>query len=356
MNLNFDIRWICGGNEKREIEPVFFELLKAIRETGSLRSAAEKTGISYRHAWGLIRYWTTAISKPVVILEKGRGATLSTIGEKLLWAEQLVKTRAAPILNEITVELDRELGVILHQQKTTPPLRINASHGLAIAELQALCARSKLFKTDFHYRGSLESLRELANSRCEIAGFHFPIGDISTNLAPLYLQWLSDDKHFLLHVSTRQQGLMIQKNNPRKIKNLRSLTKRSVRFVNRQPESGTRTIFDELLKNENISNSEISGYHDEEFTHIAVAAMIASGAANAGFGIEAAASKFGLDFIPVITESYLLAIDRRIPESIVRELKKILKSGKFKNRVNSLPGYDVKFAGKDMTFEEVFGN
>ena len=354
MKLNFDIRWIYNGREIREIEPVFFELLKAIRETGSLRSAAEKTEISYRHAWGIIRYWTTAFSKPIVILEKGRGATLSVIGEKLLWAERLVKSRASPILNEITAELDRELSVILQQQKRIHSIRINASHGLAIAELLALCADSKTIDTDFHFKGSLESLRELANSRCEIAGFHFPISDISANLAPLYLQWLSEEKHLLINVSTRQQGLMIQKNNPHKIKNLRSLTRRSVRFVNRQPESGTRTIFDELLKNENINKTEINGYKDEEFTHIAVAALVASGAANAGFGIKAAASRFGLDFIPIIKESYLLAIDQRTPESIIKELKKILISRKFKSRVNLLPGYDVKSSGKLVAFEEIF--
>ncbi len=357
MNIKFDIRWICHGKETREIEPVFFELLKAIRETGSLRSAAMQINISYRHAWGMVRYWTSVISKPIVILEKGRGATLSPVGEKLLWAEQLVKSRATPILNDITTELDRELSVILqHQQKSKPVVRINASHGLAIAELQSLYSESSAFNVDFHFKGSLESLRELANSRCEIAGFHFPVSEISEKLAPLYLQWLSEDKHLLLHVSTRQQGLMIQKNNPHKIRNLQSLAKRSVRFVNRQPESGTRTIFDELLKKENIDKSGINGYQDEEFTHIAVAALVASGAANAGFGIKAAAAKFNLEFIPIITESYLLAIDRKTPGSIINELIKILKSRRFKSRVNTLPGYDVKKAGEEITFDEVFGN
>jgi len=147
---------------------------------------------------------------------------------------------------------------------------------------------------------------------------------------------------------------MTAKNNPHKISNLNSLSRRSVRFVNRQPESGTRTIFDELLKQEGLSKSSISGYLDEEFTHIAVAAMVASGAVDAGFGIKAAANKFGLNFIPVVTETYVLAIDRQIPMAIITELKRILKSRKFKTRVNTMPGYNVKQAGEELTFAKLF--
>ena len=110
---------------------------------------------------------------------------------------------------------------------------------------------------------------------------------------------------------------MTTRKNPRKINNLKSLTKRSVKFVNRQPESGTRTIFDELLKREGINKSSINGYHNVEFTHIAVAALVASGAADAGFGIKAAASKFGLHFIPIVSETYVLAIERNIPDQVI---------------------------------------
>lgn len=354
MKFGLDIRWKFLGRDVQEIDPVLFTLLKAIQTTGSLRSAAIENGISYRHAWGLIRTWTARISKPIVTFEKGRGAKLTDIGEKLLWAEQLILSRLSPELDNLSEELNRELNSLVNLQKKPVNLCINASHGLAIAELQAICAESTVFDIDFHYRGSLESLRELANARCDVAGFHFPAGNISQELAPLYLQWLSEDKHLLLHISTRQQGLMTKIKNPHRITDLKGLTRRSVKFVNRQPESGTRTIFDALLKREGISKSAINGYHNEEFTHVAVAAMVASGAADAGFGIKAAASKFGLNFIPVISETYVFAIDRSIADNVVAELKNILKSRKFRQRVNKLPGYDIKLAGEEIRFEELF--
>jgi len=342
------------GSDAEEVDPVFFALLKAIRTTGSLRSAAENTNISYRHAWGLIQRWSNRISKPVVTLEKGRGAKLTAIGEKLLWSEQLIISRLSPELQNLSKELNRELNALIDVKSKPEKIRINASHGLAVAQLQSLCAESAVFEMDFHFRGSLESLRELANSRCDIAGFHFPAGEISQELAPLYLQWLSEDKHMLLHISTRQQGLMTKMKNPHRVTDLKSLTRRSVKFVNRQPESGTRTIFDALLKREGISKSAINGYYNEEFTHVAVAAMVASGAADAGFGIKAAASKFDLNFIPVISETYVFAIDRSIADNVIVELKNILKSRKFRQRVNKLPGYDIKLAGEEIWFEELF--
>jgi len=115
---------------------------------------------------------------------------------------------------------------------------------------------------------------------------------------------------------------MTQANNPRHISELRDIGRRALRFVNRQKDSGTRIIFEELLKQASIDKRNIRGYHEEEFTHVAVAAMLASGAADAGFGIKAAASKFGLHFIPILEESYVLAIDRRIADIYVAELKK----------------------------------
>jgi molybdate transport repressor ModE-like protein len=354
MKLKLAVQWKFLGHGTENIEPELFILLRAIRENGSLRAAAEVTDISYRHAWGLIRHWSDRISKPMVTLEKGRGAKLTAIGEKLLWAEQLINSQLSPELNKLSEVFNKEFNTLVNVRKKPDKLRINASHDLSITHLQTLCAQSGIFEIDFHFRGSLESLRELANSRCDIAGFHFPIGNISSILAPYYQQWLNADKHLLLHVFTRQQGLMTNKKNPHKISSLQSLSKRSVRFVNRQPESGTRTILDALLQQEGISKTDIKGYQDEEFTHVAVAAMVASGAVDAGFGIKAAAGKFGLHFIPLVSETYVLAIDQQTPKQVITELKKILKSRQFKTRVNTMPGYNVKQAGEELAFAKLF--
>ena len=354
MKIQLAIRWCYKEHNDEEIDPKLFTLLRLIREQGSLRSAAGSAGLSYRHAWGLIRHWTTCISRPIVHLERGRGARLTEIGEKLLWAEQMINNRLASGLDEITRELNIELDQLVSKKTSLKKIRIEASHGLAIAEFQNICSESGAIELDFHFRGSLESLRELSSSRCDIAGFHFPHGEIGSRLAPYYLQWLNPEKHMLIHVATREQGLITQPNNPHKINGIESLTRRSVRFVNRQPESGTRTIFDELLRQNNINKSEINGYKDEEFTHLAVAAMIASGKVDTGFGIKAAASKFNLNFIPVIHETYAMAVSRTIPVKLISEVQKLLACRKFRNKAGALPGYNVKNAGKEIMFDDLF--
>jgi molybdate-binding protein len=53
-----------------------------------------------------------------------------------------------------------------------------------------------------------------------------------------------------------------------------------------------------------------AGFDSAEFTHAAVAAYVASGMADVSFGVETAARRFDLDFIPVCRERYFLACDK----------------------------------------------
>jgi putative molybdopterin biosynthesis protein len=352
--MNLELQWrLCSG-EDREASPNLFTLLKTMRESGSLKSAAELTGISYRHAWGLIHTWSNHLGMPLAVLEKGRGASLTELGEKLLWSEQFINTSLSPELRRVASEINSELNALVEVDERPVKVRINASHGMAIDLLQKLCHQSQVINIDFHFRGSLESLRELAGSRCDIAGFHFPAGEISNLLAPHYRQWLDPDRHRLLHVSTREQGLMTSAGNPKGITGLESLTRRSIKFLNRQPDSGTRLILDELLRQKKIDRHSIKGYEDVEFTHIAVAAMVASSAVDAGFGIRAAAGKFGLHFIPMVKETYVLAIRNELTGAVLKELQSILHSRKFRDNINALPGYNATRAGLLVDYIELF--
>ena len=146
---------------------------------------------------------------------------------------------------------------------------------------------------------------------------------------------------------------MTQAGNPRKLAGLEDLGQGSLRFINRQKDSGTRIIFDSLLQHAGIDKGKIRGYYDEEFTHLAVAAMLASGAADAGFGIKAAASKFGLHFIPVVEENYVLAIGEQAPDEAFSEIKRLLRSDEFKRKIKALPGYLITNTGKNISIEKM---
>ena len=117
VKFNFDIRWFTDVVEDGELDPRLLMLLKEIRDRGSLKQAADVCGVSYRFAWELFRLWHRHFGMPLALFERGRGAKLSELGEKLLWAEQLLSTRLRSELKLITEELNQEMGTILQPRK-----------------------------------------------------------------------------------------------------------------------------------------------------------------------------------------------------------------------------------------------
>ena len=134
--------------------------------------------------------------------------------------------------------------------------------------------------------------------------------------------------------------------NPKAIRSLQDLARNEIRFVNRQPGSGTRVLLDYELKKLCIDGAAIVGYDREEFTHMAVGVAVASGLADAGLGVRAAAQALALDFIPIASEQYDLLFERRFFESACgEELLATIRSAPFQAAVSALGGYDSVKAG-----------
>jgi putative molybdopterin biosynthesis protein len=145
----------------------------------------------------------------------------------------------------------------------------------------------------------------------------------------------------------RNQGLMVKKGNPLKINQLEDITRKDIRFINRQRGSGTRVLLDYHLKQDGLATASIRGYDEEEYTHLGVAAAVTSGRADTGLGIPAAAIALDLDFVPLFTERYDLVIPHRYLNSVLLEpFFEVINSVEFKNSVSALPGYDVAEMGK----------
>ena len=349
MALNLDVRWKLAGREPVEFEPELFALLQEIEASGSLLSSAKTLGVSYRYAWELMRKWSTLIGHPLAELQRGRGAKLTALGTKLLWAQRRVSARLAPELERLASELDMELSAVVRSHEASP-LRVYASHGLAVGILRDLVNAGGACHLDLQFRGSLDSLRLLRAGKCDVAGFHLPEGALGVRLAPRYRRLIDNDNDALIHVVRREQGIMTANGNPKKIRAFADLARGGVRFVNRQSGSGTRLIVDELVEAAGISAERIRGYHNEEFTHMAVAAMVASGAADAGFGIKAAAAQLGLTFLPVVSENYLFAVSReQLRSPRISQLRATLRSREYRKKIAALAGYDAGQSGNVMS-------
>jgi putative molybdopterin biosynthesis protein len=145
----------------------------------------------------------------------------------------------------------------------------------------------------------------------------------------------------------REQGLMVKRGNPKNIKNLEDLIGPRVCFVNRQRGAGTRVLLDYMLSEKGIAAGSIQGYNQEEYTHLGVAAAVASGRADCCLGIPAAAQALDLDFVPLYQETYQLIIPSVYAESeLLVPLFDVLGNLEFRKSVQALPGYTVDEMGK----------
>jgi molybdate transport repressor ModE-like protein len=350
MHVGLSPKWILGGEA---LDARVIPLLRAVAREGSLYRAVATLRVSYRHAWGLLGKVERAAGQPLVMLERGRGARLSPLAEQLLAAD-----------DKATASLSRELAATvasLNSALSAPRTRVardrlvvHASHDYALLELRDEVARSGEIDLDLRFRGSLECLADLSRKDCDVAGFHAPLpADGPAALDP-YRPWLRARGLVLVCFTSRRQGLMIAHGNPKEIFSLGDLARGGVHFVNRQTGSGTRLCFDRLIAVARIEPARISGYGTEEFTHAAVAATVASGMADAGFGIEAAARHHGLDFVPLATERYFLAAREAILLRVAAQsLLATIASASFRGRLEGLPGYDLSGIGERIPIRSV---
>jgi len=349
MPMSVGLRWLFDG---AEVDARVLALMRGIAERGSLRQACGDAGLSYRHAWELLGRLESAMGERLVHLERGRGARLTAPGARLADMTVEIETRLQRELKRAAADLNRPLG---RRDAAGAPLRVCASHDIALDRLAEALADRGAAPMEVRFQGSVDAVAALARNRCDVAGFHVPELPGRQPLIEPYRPWLKGRTLRLFHFADRNQGLIMARGNPLRISTLADLARTHARFVNRQPGSGTRLFFDALLAAHRIRPAQINGYRHEEFTHVAVAAMIASGAADAAFGIEAAAAQHGLAFVPLASERYFLAMrDATAASRGGKVLFTALESRWFRKLVGDLPGYALPARVVPMSFQDAF--
>ena len=332
---------------------VLLGLLMSIQKTGSISKAARLVDLSYRYSWGLLRDAEKMFGTPLLNTDRGRGTTLTPLAEKLIWADRRIRARLSPTLESLASELETEIGKTIVGK--TKPLRLDASHGFAVDALLHQLTEANL-PVDLRYRNSTDAVAALSRNECDLAGFHVPLGEFEKKAVERYTQWLNPREHCLLHLAVRTQGMFVAPGNPKKILTLQDLARPGVRFVNRQAGSGTRMLLELMLTGANISPFDIEGYQSNEFTHSAIAAFIASGMADVGVGVQTAAHRFSLGFIPLVRERYFLALPLAIMDDpLIQLVIDVVQSDHFRKVINGLAGYDSTDTGKILLLSEAFG-
>ena len=195
--------------------------------------------------------------------------------------------------------------------------------------------------------GSLGGLVALRRGEAHLAGSHLLDPQTGEYNLSYIRQYLPDVAVTLVEWVGREQGLLVRAGNPKGLTGLQDLIRPDVLFMNRQRGAGTKVLLDYHLARLGIRPEQVRGYDQEEFTHLAVAAAVASGRADCGLGVRAAAKALGLDFILVASEPYQLVIPTRFFEhALLHPLRQLMEDENFHHAVEGLPGYDVRAMGQ----------
>ncbi|GAA6141745.1 substrate-binding domain-containing protein [Hydrogenophaga sp. 5NK40-0174] len=335
--------WTIQEADGLPLSTRLIELLVQVHAEGSLQKAASKLQVSYRHAWDLVRQGESHFNAPLLRMERGKGSSLTELGEKIVWADHRIMARLQPALDSLASELAAELHRTLSE--SAPILRVHASHGFAVERLLRHLGDQGL-QLEITYGSSSSAASALHDGDCDVAGFHIPLGDMQAMALEHYRAWLCDEELTIIDIAHRRQGLMVRSGNPKEIYSLSDLTRDDVRFINRQTGSGSRLLLEGMLQAQGLSSADIAGFEHGEYTHAAVAAYVASGMADVGFGLEPPARQFKLDFVPVASEQYFLLCRNGVMNSpAVQAILEALQDNAFRERLAELPGYDPAASG-----------
>ena len=326
------------------VQPLIYALLgqpEPVKETIDVqptKKIASKLGVEE-----FVRVKLGEVGGRIVATPLARGAgTITSITE----ADGIIRIpNHVEGLNDdeiVSAELLRPLPAI----RRTIVIVGSHDNSLDVLADQLKAAHSELTLSSSHV-GSMGGLMAIKRGGCHLAGTHLlDTEDGSYNLSYLK-KYLPDTAIKLIHLVQRDQGLILKQDNPKGIKGIEDLSRKDVAFINRQVGSGTRILLDYKLKQMGIKTTAINGYQNEEFTHMAVAVSVLSGAEDAGLGIYAAAKALNLEFIPVVTEQYDLAIPLEYFDTQpIQILLKVINSRTFKQRVEALGGYNTQNTGE----------
>jgi len=338
------------------------DLLQGVAAHGSISAAARALDLSYRHVWGELKRWEQELGNELLVWEKGQAARLSEFGAKLLWAERQAQARLAPQIEALRGDLERAFAVAFDPHAHVVTLYASHDDALAVLREYALAdhtaqSNAEQLHLDIRFCGSVDAIRALNEGRCVMAGFHTLQHPQPGSLAEqVYKPLLQPGLHKVIGFAERTQGLMVAPGNPLGLLSLADVQRTGARFVNRALGTGTRVVVDELLAQAGIAGKDLRGYDTTEPSHTAAAHAVASGSADVALGIAIAAQAQGLDFVPLVQESYhLVCLKSALQEPAIAALLEVLQSPAWQDRLAGIAGYTPSHCGEVLSLRKVLG-
>ena len=196
-------------------------------------------------------------------------------------------------------------------------------------------------------QGSRDGLERLVAGEACAALLHLPNADLSDYNREAAEERLRGHDAALVEWACREQGLLVARGNPKKLRAVEHLARRGVRVMLRQEGSGSRELLERLLARADVAASALNDVGETASSESDLAMAIAAGDADAGLGARAVARLFRLDFIPLAVERVDLAVSRaRWFDPPLQSLWRFARSRRFAAHAASLSGYDLAHAGE----------
>jgi len=240
-------------------------------------------------------------------------------------------------------------GALLLEQLVLPKTRLpiivfSGSHDPALQAVADVLRGKNLFLQ--LYVGSLNGLTDLRQGVCNLTGIHL-LDESGEYNRPFVQHFFADREVELVTLAHRTQGLMLAPGNPRSIRRIQDLTRRGIRFVNRNAGSGTRLWLEHELHATGIPPRSLQGYAQQVPTHSQAAAWIKAGRADAALGLQASAHQYGLDFVPLFEERYDIVLPPQA-ERLLAPFLDYIQTAAFRSRLNAMTGYGTAHSGEQI--------
>lgn len=352
IQLSFELK-----EEKKNgvslLSNALIELIDAVKTTGSISSAAKKLGFSYRHLWNEINDWEARLGQPLFLRGRGKSGELTDYALRLLWANKEVQAKYREQLADLQAGISLAFQKALAERWTSILIEGCADLALNILRENSLEAKNPI---EINFTSSQEGLKSLAQGKCDLAGFNFPIGSGRNSEAfRVFYPVLDESNELLIQFASRVQGLIVAKGNPKSLYSLIDVVEKKASFLNRREGTGTRILLDQLLKSTGLLPKEIKGYTNISESQSLTAVQVASGKADVGISTVNVAKEYGLDFIPLAREVYFLAGKKDfIASKKGTEFLEFLKGFNWSSYTDELPGYSFEGIGKVIPISDAF--
>ena len=306
-----------------------------------LRVEAEFLGDAPAGEAGRTRVWLARIGERLVARALSGTMAAFTAADGLTVSTLPHQHPPLPTRKAVAVELLIEPQLLEHTVVVLGCDPALALLGVHLARRYAAC------RLVWIHSSSLAALQMLYRGEAHAAGTHLWDPESGEYNLPYVRRELAGRRLVVVTLSQWEEGLIVARGNPKGIIGPADLARRALAIINREAGSGSRMALDTWLRREGIAPRQVRGYRREVSSHLSVAEAVASGVADAGPGILAAARMFGLDFIPLQEERYDLVIPLEFLNApSVQALLDVAVSPAFREELEALGGYDVSQAGR----------